>query len=71
MTTGEGNTNKMNHMSIAAAMPLATWAGKAECVGIVWQVRWAPAGLMPVRPVIAMLVPATVPSGHALKLWAE
>jgi hypothetical protein len=71
ISTGDSSGTKINQMSMAAALPLATWSTCAECVRIVWQMRWAPTGMMPVRPVLVLLSPATIPSGHALKLWAE
>ena len=73
MTTGspQGGTASVNQMSLGAALPLSVWHACVPGVRIVWQARWAPAGLMPVRPVVALVAAVTIPPKKALKLWTD
>lgn len=70
-TGGKDGATVVSPMSLAAGLPLDVWRTCIPAVRIVWQVKWAPAGMMPVRPVIATLTSVTVPPKKALKLWVD
>jgi hypothetical protein len=53
--------------SVGAAIGLNAWQS-APGANIVWAMRWAPAGLMPVRPMVCIKGDGNVPARKALML---
>ena len=64
---GETEINQANQMSAGAAIGFDAWQS-APGANIVWAMRWAPAGLMPVRPMVCIKGDGNVPARKALKL---
>ena len=52
--------------SLAASLPLSTWAASKLCKPI-WIMRWAAQGLMPVRPQIVLMEQVELPPNSTLK----
>ena len=50
---GEAEINKASQMSAGAAIGFNAWQS-APGANIVWAMRWAPAGLMPIRPMVCI-----------------
>ena len=53
--------------SAASLVPVTAWKG-LSVAGLVWSVKWAPQGLWPIRPQVAMLMDVTLPPKKALIL---
>jgi hypothetical protein len=49
---------------VGALIPTNFW--KSHCLDIIWAMRWAPAGLQPVRPVCCLTQGVVLPPGQAL-----
>lgn len=71
-TAVDGGDEKKNITQQNAAACLANnfWEN-VEHVGLVWTVKWAAQGLMPVRPTVVCLSACELPPGKALALRLE
>ena len=63
---GEAEINKASQMSAGATIGFNAWQS-APGADIVWAMRWAPAGLMPSRPMVCK-GDGNVPARKTLKL---
>ena len=50
---------------------LATLLWNTKYTAVIWVTKWAPQGLMPVRPIVCFTSNVDIPAGHALKLSHE
>ena len=58
-----------NQTSVAALIPPSAW-DKSEVALLTWAVKWAPMGLMPLRPIVVFQLGGTLSGGQALCLMA-
>lgn len=67
--TGEEGTEVLSADQVSAArlLPVAAWEQRSLC-SLVWCVRWAPQGLMPVRPVVALHREVVIEPSHGVAL---
>ena len=56
---------QLKQVHAAAVLPANCWAGVAE---VMFVVRWANNGLMPVRPQVMLVQDVVIPAGQALAL---
>lgn len=64
------DTVQFTQQNAAAGLPLSMWR-KLSHASLVWTVKWATQGLMPVRPVIAVTVDGSLPQGKTLWLTPD
>ena len=68
-TLGEGTgSTEAKAESLAAMLPLSTWA-ESDNASIIWSMRWASNGLMPVRPQVVLDTDVELGPNSALPLW--
>lgn len=67
----DGDDKKtVTQQNAATRLPSNFWAD-AQHVGLVWTVKWATQGLMPVRPAVVCISAGELPAGKALPLKPE
>ena len=67
-SAGEGGKSEpVSQTSIAGLLPPTVFDG-SHCAVKVWAVKWAPNGLLPVRPMVFFKMHCDIPAGQALSL---
>ena len=60
------NGTEIPQTAAGGLIQLGKW--NTDLVKVVWSVKWATSGLMPIRPILVLFAEGNLPSGKALKL---
>ena len=64
----DAKDKEVRQENLGATLPLGTWEG-LPFADIVFSMRWASQGLMPIRPQVVLTQDVEIPAGHGLQLW--